>query len=554
MSTPLPNRSSPPDPTQIPWWRDPWTWGIVVVAALLLLPRLESSGLLWQDEAETAVLAKNTLAFGYPKVFDGVNRVNPGLPAGPWDSWAYHPWLQFYVAAAAFQLFGATTVAARLPFALLGVVCLVATYRLALQTCHHHGIARLTAILATLSVPLLLHFRQCRYYALGVLGLLWVLWAYRQARDGRRSGWWWLAAGLVFLFYSHHGAWLPTVVALMVDLGRRGLPAAHRTTALAAAVVTAALTLPGTFLLNLSHQERTFSLKESSRHFQFYIRQINRFIVPLQFWLVAWLFRGIRPIGWWRAATPRQREALETLLVVVGCHVAFLVLVPEQRHFRYLIHLVPLLLLGQAVLLWGWLGRRRLALVTVSVLLIATDLLHYSAPYVAAEMIPAARASVAHAHGLVQPESLLVAYGYELTHRYHGPLDGVIGTLQREARPGDTVKTPYDDHAVIFYTGLKVEDLNRFAEPTTPTWIIPRRDWVPGDFSTSVYFRDIQRTYRRIETDAPDVMWENRPDPGYHKFRTVRDAPRVVLYRRRTSVVLPAKFPVTSRGNPGVPP
>lgn len=522
--------------TAVAWWRDPWAWGLLVAAALLLLPNLESSGLLWQDEAETAVLAKNTLAFGYPKAFDGINRVNPMLPTGPGDSWTYHPWLQFYVTAAAFGLWGATTASARLPFALLGTVCLVATYRVALQTFRHQGIARLAGITALLSVPLLLHFRQCRYYALGILGLLWVLWAYRQVRDGRRHGWWWLTGGLIVLFHAHHGAWLPTVVALGADLWQRGLPAGGRRPALVTAGVVAALTLPWCLLANPFDPARhhaAFSLAEAGRHAQFYARQINRFIIPLQFFLVVWLLRGLHPFRWWRAADARQREAAGTLLWVIAVHLLFVVFVPEQRHFRYLIQLVPLLLVGQAALLWGWLGRRRLLLALVSAALIATDLLHYSAPYVAAQLAPAGRAAIARDHGLVVPQSLVAHYGYELTHRYQGPLDGVIETLRRQAGPGDTVKIPYDDHAVIFYTGLPVADLNRFTDPTEPTWIIPRRDWIPGNFFESPYGRRIQEAYVRMDTDAPDLMWENRPDPGYHKFRTVRDGPRVVLYKRR---------------------
>ncbi|OGX40002.1 MAG: hypothetical protein A3C53_01865 [Omnitrophica WOR_2 bacterium RIFCSPHIGHO2_02_FULL_68_15] len=531
----MPPPSWPPDPTAVPWWKDPWALGIALAAALLLLPNLESSGLLWQDEAETAVLAKNTLAFGYPKAFDGVNRVNPGLPTGPGDSWTYHPWLQFYVTAAAFQLFGATTASARLPFALLGIACLVVAYRLALQTFRHPGIARLAGLMTLLSVPLLLHVRQCRYYALGILGLLWVLWAYRQIRDGRRHGWGWFAAGLMILFHSHHGAWFPTVAALGVDFWRRGLPATERRPALLTAGVVAALTLPWCLLANPfdpSRHHAAFSLAEAGRHAQFYARQINRFILPLQFLLVVWLFRGLHPRRWWRAADARQREGAGTLMVMITVHLLFLVFVPEQRHFRYLIQLAPLLLLGQAALLWGWLGRRQPLLALVSALLIATDLLHYSAPYAIAQAVPAGRAIIARDHGLVVPQSLLADYGYELTHRYQGPLDGLIGTLRREGRPGDLVKTPYDDHAVIFYTGLTVEDPNRFAEPTRPTWIIPRREWVPGGFFASTNFQAVQREYVRIETAAPDLAWENRPDPGYHKFRTVRDAPKIVLYRR----------------------
>ena len=43
-------------------------WGVVcllILAGLLLLSNL-GNGYLWQDEAETALLARHTLEFGYP--------------------------------------------------------------------------------------------------------------------------------------------------------------------------------------------------------------------------------------------------------------------------------------------------------------------------------------------------------------------------------------------------------------------------------------------------------------------------------------------------------
>jgi hypothetical protein len=46
-------------------WRGVPTWGILALIAVLLLARL-SDRLLWGDEAETALLARNILKFGVP--------------------------------------------------------------------------------------------------------------------------------------------------------------------------------------------------------------------------------------------------------------------------------------------------------------------------------------------------------------------------------------------------------------------------------------------------------------------------------------------------------
>ena len=122
---------------------------------------------------------------------------------------------------------------------------------------------------------------------------------------------------------------------------------------------------------------------------------------------------------------------------------------------------------------------------------------------------------------------------YELTHRYQGPMEGVVSYLNEHGRRGQVVKIPYDDRTLMFYTELIIERPSRFLKETDPDWLILRRGWVPKAFLTSPYFHRIRATYERVELEAPDTYWQNREDPGEHRFRTVRDAPRVVLYRKR---------------------
>ena len=78
----------------------------------------------------------------------------------------------------------------------------------------------------------------------------------------------------------------------------------------------------------------------------------------------------------------------------------------------------------------------------------------------------------------------------------------------------------------------QVERPSRFAEESYPEWIVIRRDWLPPGFLESAYFHTVQRDYERIELDAPDVLWQNREDPGSHHFRTVTGVPRVVMFRK----------------------
>src|SRR5437868_6906534 len=78
--------------------------------------------LLWGDEAETAVLAKNVVQFGIPQTFNGTNYIllHGAIDETPNHIWVWSPWMQNYIAANSFLLFGETTWAARIPFAIVG--------------------------------------------------------------------------------------------------------------------------------------------------------------------------------------------------------------------------------------------------------------------------------------------------------------------------------------------------------------------------------------------------------------------------------------------------
>ena len=126
-------------------------------------------------------------------------------------------------------------------------------------------------------------------------------------------------------------------------------------------------------------------------------------------------------------------------------------------------------------------------------------------------------------------------YFYEIMHDYDGPIECIVKFLRENAEKGDTVKIPYGDCAVAFYTDLKVYNKMEPGENPYPEWIIPRDYWTSPDFYNTKYFREIQKKYKEITLSCPDLRWENRPDDlGYHKFRTVKSYPRkVVIYRKK---------------------
>src|SRR3989338_6059637 len=86
---------------------DPFVLLLGFILAFFLFFHL-GSVYLWEDEAETALVAQTVLQEGIPKITDGLNFFyqEQGKRVGYGDIWAWTPWLQFYVTAASMRLFG----------------------------------------------------------------------------------------------------------------------------------------------------------------------------------------------------------------------------------------------------------------------------------------------------------------------------------------------------------------------------------------------------------------------------------------------------------------
>jgi len=216
---------------------------VLALASALLLANLGDQR-LWQDEAQTALIAGTVLTHGVPLGTDGVNSFSQdrGQDVGHGHLWLWHPWLPFYVLAACFALLGKSTLAARLPFALFGIGTVFLTAWLA-RTLWRSGRSGFFAGLAlALNVPFLILSRQSRYYApdmlFAVLGLL----AYQRLLEGRRHATLLFVLSTVALFqchYVHYAALMATVVLHMLVF-RRG----RLRPVLIATAVSAALVLP----------------------------------------------------------------------------------------------------------------------------------------------------------------------------------------------------------------------------------------------------------------------------------------------------------------------
>src|SRR5207249_1094457 len=89
-------------------WANSAVAGLVLVAALLIVPGL-GVRYLWDDEAETALLAKNVIRFGVPVAWDGASLISQEC-GSDYDAnylWLQTPWLPIYLTAASLSIFAA---------------------------------------------------------------------------------------------------------------------------------------------------------------------------------------------------------------------------------------------------------------------------------------------------------------------------------------------------------------------------------------------------------------------------------------------------------------
>ena len=99
--------------------------GIIIISAYLSLRGL-SYNYFWDDEAETALFARNLLQTGRLAAWDGRNLISRRDGIHLDRNWVnrFNSPLQFYLTAASFRLLGESTQSGRLPFVLLGLASL----------------------------------------------------------------------------------------------------------------------------------------------------------------------------------------------------------------------------------------------------------------------------------------------------------------------------------------------------------------------------------------------------------------------------------------------
>ena len=524
---------------------------VITLAALIVLSFLNlGNQYLWQDEAENAVIAENILEYGYPRALDENYLVVSDIGYRENHTWIFQPWLQNYVTALSFKLAGSSTTSARFPFVIFGILSFIVSYNLA-KRIFSLKTARISSILLLTCVPYLLMIRQARYYSLALFFALILIQSYLDYVEKKRFSEVKILFASFFLFNSNFGLFFQLITGLLLHYSIFHLKVKTIKRDLLLAALMCIILFPlFVFYKGWAHGV-PLSVDFIMGNIKFYLRSINRYIVPIRIIFFIYLFFAVIK----RKFIPfkinsKEKNSIALILIILLTTVLFMG-VAKFRSLRYVIYLIPLLLMLESYILARWMLRNKILPVLCIIVLIGTDIFHHSLVEIIIKPLSSAVVAIdrkyphiTDRHEIIREvveeakedyaqgatiKSFFQDYIYEITHDYNGPIECIVEHLKTNAKSTDTVNIPYGDCAVAFYTDLKVDNKPISHQKPYPEWIILRDYWSSPDLLDSHDFDDIFKRYERITLNCSDIRWENRPDDlGYHKFRTVRTYPKKV--------------------------
>ncbi|MFO0948913.1 MAG: glycosyltransferase family 39 protein [Planctomycetota bacterium] len=442
---------------------------LILVASLVLALMGLGKAAYWDDEAFTAIVARNWLATGTLTGWDGRNLL--GYRNGALlneDLKPRNPPLEYYATAISFRLFGETTASGRLPFVIAGFASLLVFMQILRDECpdantfHTYSLAALG-----LSVPFLLYVRQCHYYSLSLFFSLLTYWTYRRLLD--RSTWkaaftlGLSAAGTYFAHYLLSVAFLLSIAVVHFLFERKRLFQVAHAKCAAPLFLFILLAVPHAWHNQI--WRRPDYLPSDPWYLRkpllvwWYLRDLNLGgFFPWTLGLVAMV------VFWIHREHPVAKTGVRFASLAITYSLVLGLLSPQPTDnagnpvadVRYL---VPMLgfLAGVSGATFALVDRyTRLTACLLLALLVGTNLL-FLTPWRS------------------EPRWLLPAYVHEIIHDYPTPYEAIATFLHQHAGQDDavTVLPDYANYPILFYAGDKVRIACQLAKDST----IPEEVW-----------------------------------------------------------------------------
>ncbi|HUE37257.1 MAG TPA: hypothetical protein VMO20_07685 [Candidatus Acidoferrum sp.] len=475
--------------------------------------------LLWGDEAETAVLAKNVMQFGVPRTYDGTNYIilHGNVDETPDHVWIWSPWMQNYLAASSFILFGPTTWAARAPFALIGWSSVLLLALVSWKIYRNHRVALSAAALLGASEVFLLHARCCRYYPISVFAEILLAYGIYELFASRGRGVWLTALALALLFYSNYimaTANMPAVLCAGIMLWKQGRTVVLRLAA-AFGIFVAAI-LPWLLYAHPWGQSKAMGGENYFAKALDYLQEIHFLFIPLCIFLLP-LIGLFSKDG--KLEVPNTIQRWERFVLLLLALYFLTVLSAPGFYMRYQLPLLPLLCLLAAAWVARYVKWRSLA-VGLIVVQISSNFISFVTAF-----------PFRHGRALRFP---LVEFVPGIRAPYRDRFTDVLDFFKTHAHPGETILSFDPEFPMIFYTPMVLINGQIMAPPPgkLPDWILPST--ASGVVARApVMVPDyIKSHYRLITISVHDsVLGDSMPEPDYHQYKTAQTLVPFVIYQ-----------------------
>ena len=533
---------------------------VLLFAALFPMFGQLGDDYLWADEGDTAVLAQNILQFGIPKAWDGVTFIDSDMGTRENKDLVMvsHPWLQYYVTAASFGLFGQSAFTARLPFAMAGYMTIIIVYVLIMQATGDRKAALCACTLLVVSVQFLLFSRQCRNYALSMFLTTVLLLLFFNLRNIRAALL--FAFGSILAFHAHPSALAPIGACAVMTLFFEPFKQYRRWFWLMVPIIVVC-TVPWFFLARAGYNENTTMLKDWSllapRLLQFFIEcgSVTPVVAMLALFVFLWIKayrRQLRPD--WRSLSfevfkGTERDLLIAIFCMFGCYSLLIALTISRAELwsvglRHTTAIIPLTYIVVGILVSKATIRSTTAFLLIILLLSVTKLGRLTPwSFWHEEKVAFDPADIVSMH---VPKNwkdrflrtALPAFSRDLLRSNHGAVANICQFLNTNAQPGEVLITNYEWEPLYFHTklpqGMKVLPTypvyDRVQQLGLPYYVYTVKDvrwivwrWTWGNYRDydwpSVYQSVIESggTISKVAS-IRETAWENQPNIHFHRF------------------------------------
>ena len=529
---------------------------LLPISFLMIFTGLDDS-VLQVDEGADTFISTTILEYGYPKHSDGTHYTMPEGDAFG-GIFLYRTWVPYYLQSVSLLLFGQNTFAARLPFAILGLLSVWSLYSFTLRLTNQKTIAFFAALMLATSIPALLYFRTARYISVPILLTPLLLRFYITLFD--KAKWNPIPVTLISIIYFHtmYVEFAGVITGMLIHLYvyRDRVTSTDLSKVKGSAVIAAVFCLPWlasipALMSKLSEFYTSASplvdttLWRFPKHFFAFLFQINNYIFPLI--LAPFLF----------ASALRKLRFQVSLLLFCSLSILITATLHSIPLMQYIAACIPLFFILLALIVFHLFNQSIARQSAFLLILIFTNFIHV-APLVplkqAAGRYPEKFATTDYNQNAYQTflreinfKSVIYLYGQELTHRYQGPLDELVRYFETHGGKGETCYIDNESEALALLTELQVIHDKDLDFNSRPDWIVLRGNQsIPNPNGIILKLKEKLDTilsthsYEKIVLNAPVKPYNNSYDIQLHLFQPLTTPERVHIFRRVTEKHAPS--------------